>query len=147
MPEDILTVKVRPVRDGDWPLIYDTFVRSAGIGQAKLRPEVFKKGKTLGRFHKELAYRLDVLKSRDATFKVACDPDDNDLIMGWAAGEGPVLHYIYIKTAYRGQGIARELVAELGLANQSPLAYTVRTMTSEVIAETHPDQLIYIGFD
>ena len=146
-PTDVLTVQVRPVSVSDWAFIYDTFVKSASIGQVKLRPELYKRGRAVSRLQKALAYRIDVLRGRKAPFALACDPTDPDLLMGWASGEGTVLHYIYIKTAYRRQGIARQLVGTLGLASQSNLSYSVRTLTSEVIAEAHPGQLTYIGFD
>jgi GNAT superfamily N-acetyltransferase len=44
---------------------------------------------------------------------VACDDQDQSLIMGWLCFElyhdTPVLHYLYVKAIYRNMGVAKEL--------------------------------------
>lgn len=42
---------------------------------------------------------------------VAFHPEVPDEIVGWACCAGPVVHYAYVKQAYRHYGIARTLVA------------------------------------
>ena len=47
---------------------------------------------------------------KNARVVVACDPADPDTLAGCMVHEGPVLHFIYVKSHMRGLGIARELL-------------------------------------
>lgn len=62
---------------------------------------------------------IEVVLARAAVL-VACDPDDPDTIVGWACAEAMpgalVLHYVYVKHAFRRFGIARALVRALQAA-------------------------------
>lgn len=42
--------------------------------------------------------------------KVACLLDDPDVVLGYAVYEGPVLHWVFVKKAWRGIGLAKSLV-------------------------------------
>lgn len=44
------------------------------------------------------------------TKKVACLPDDHDVILGYAVYQGTILHWVFVKDAWRKMGIARDLV-------------------------------------
>ena len=44
------------------------------------------------------------------TVRIACDPTDEDAIVGFAAFTGPELHYVYVKQPFRKMGIARMLL-------------------------------------
>jgi len=48
------------------------------------------------------------------TLLVACDPDDPDVIWGYVAfnAENPVLHFVYVKGAFRRMGIGTRLLDE-----------------------------------
>lgn len=68
---------------------------------------------------------------------VACHPGE-DLpgadLYGWIATEpepepglGPLVHYCYVKVAYRRMGIARGLLSAAGVDRQRPWVYTCKT--------------------
>jgi GNAT superfamily N-acetyltransferase len=76
-------------------------------------------------------------KERGADFIVATPPDDKDLIIGWGCGEKPVVHFVYVKPPYRGQGVARVIVAALLKSPADLIAYTHRTVISDAIQQTH----------
>ena len=48
------------------------------------------------------------------TLLVACDPDDPDVIWGYVAfdAENPVLHFVYVKGAFRRMGIGTRLLRQ-----------------------------------
>jgi hypothetical protein len=46
--------------------------------------------------------------------KVACDEVDEDVVIGWACGNPPYLHYVFVKSDFRKKGIAKDLVRSLG---------------------------------
>jgi len=43
---------------------------------------------------------------------VVCDPEEPSVVWGFVVFEEGVLHYLYVKQAFRGLGIARALAAE-----------------------------------
>jgi hypothetical protein len=48
--------------------------------------------------------------------KVACLASDNDVIVGYALLEPQVLHWVYVKDAWRKRGVARQLLASESVA-------------------------------
>lgn len=44
-------------------------------------------------------------------------PDDETHVLGYIVGEGPILHYVFVREGRRGYGIARELVATWALTH------------------------------
>lgn len=44
---------------------------------------------------------------------LASDAEVEDAVWGWALAEGPVLHYVYVKDAFRRVGVASRLVAAI----------------------------------
>ena len=55
-----------------------------------------------------LIYEHDtILKKiiRNSTLTLACDPDDEDTVWGFVCSAGDVLHFVYVKSAFRGFGI------------------------------------------
>lgn len=59
--------------------------------------------------------REEILRRPTVAIIVACDTHDEDLILGWVivekgSGEGLVLHYLYVKEAFKGEGVADELL-------------------------------------
>jgi len=63
-----------------------------------------------------LYYHDIILKKilNNCTLLVACDPDDPDVIWGYVAfdRENPVLHFVYVKGAFRRMGIGTRLMEE-----------------------------------
>jgi hypothetical protein len=55
-----------------------------------------------------LIYEHDTLLKRiirTSTLTLACDPDDEDTVWGFVCADGDLLHFIYVKSAFRGFGI------------------------------------------
>lgn len=65
-----------------------------------------------------LYYHDIILKKilTNCTLLVACDPEDPDVIWGYVAFDGngpsPVLHFVYVKGAFRRMGIGTRLLNE-----------------------------------
>ena len=58
--------------------------------------------------HPLLIYEHDVILKkiiRNSTITLACDPDDPDTVWGYVCFDGDLLHFIYVKSAFRGFGI------------------------------------------
>jgi hypothetical protein len=58
---------------------------------------------------------MSLIKRPDCTVRVAVLSDDHDVIVGWSAFEGKILHYVYVRPGEKGasprkQGIATRLV-------------------------------------
>ena len=129
MPTD-LEFAIVPATDAHWNCVLKSWLR--GYEQT-CRSEY----KYYERKHNEIhAYR-----ERGADFLVAVPPDDNDLISGWGCGERPVIHFVYVKPPYRGQGVARALVGALLSPKAEVVAYTHRTLFSDAIQKNHPGAL------
>ena len=76
---------------------------------------------------------------------VAYAPNERDHISdlyGWMACEPdndvPLVHYVYIKRAYRKMGIARGLMATAGIDPYEPYAYTCKTATLNSLRQKMP---------
>jgi len=59
-------------------------------------------------------YRImKCLKAESTRILVACDSDESNLIYGYAVwGVPSILHYVYVKKAYRGAGVAKALLEQ-----------------------------------
>jgi hypothetical protein len=58
------------------------------------------------------------------------EPDPEHEIYGWLAmepGAPPVVHYAYVKQAFRRMGVARSLFHAAGVDTSQPFTYTFRT--------------------
>lgn len=97
----MIRYSLRLGRPTDLPFVVDTWV---------------KKGRNPGeRIGTATARVRKILAHYDTTLRVACLPDDDDAILGWAcldcAKSPPSLNYVYVRKDARGQGIARSLLA------------------------------------
>lgn len=59
--------------------------------------------------------RENLLKRPTTAIIIACDRADEDLILGWVLVEKPkteglLLHYLYVKEAFKGEGVSNELL-------------------------------------
>lgn len=102
------------IRDGvadDLNFILDSWVKSYG-------PSPY--ARAMGRVGspKELFYVRAEARARAliqvCPVKLACDASDPDVIIGWACGAPPFLHYVFVKTHFRHNGIAKHLLSSLG---------------------------------
>jgi GNAT superfamily N-acetyltransferase len=74
-----------------------------------------------------------------AAVAVACDPDDHDVIWGWACASDDVLHWIAVKPPFRRAGVAVELLRALAL-EKGPLV--VSHYTPEVRRRFHCRKIV-----
>lgn len=80
-------------------------------------------------FYKEMDRRVPRLLSR-STVVVACNPADEDHILGWIAAEGQVVHYVFVRRAWRSKGLAQRLLDEAGVSRDRYIYGTHRTIAS-----------------
>lgn len=97
--------KIRSAQGSDLPFIFDTFLKSykmsSPIGKS-IRNGIFFDN-----------YRLivdDILDSADTY--VACHSDEPTVIFGYLIAEGNILHYCFVKEAFRHLGVAKALYNE-----------------------------------
>lgn len=93
-------------------------------------------------FHKRhRPIRERFLNNPDATIIVCCSKEDKDLIIGWIGVEKPetsrglILHYLYVKHAFKNEGIATELL-QMALPDR-PVLYTHLTNQAKKILFKH----------
>ena len=58
--------------------------------------------------HPIMIYEHDTLLKKiihNSTLTLACDPDDPDTVWGYICTDDDILHFIYVKSAFRGFGI------------------------------------------
>ncbi len=94
---------LRPGMLSDEPLIYATWLRSTYYGNSwfKMVPkEVFFEN-----YKKIVAARL-----ASSQVMVCCLEEDPDVVLGYSIFTEDALHWVYVKKAWRGLGIARDLI-------------------------------------
>lgn len=118
----VLEVATRAFRPTDRNLVLSSYVRSY---------ELSPFAKLVGHF-RFMAHQPDI---RDAlvgrsTLMMAHLPEEEDAVVGWAMWERPgLLHYVFVKPAFRRAGVARRLLA--GLPDK--LVYTHETDVCEFL--------------
>ena len=68
--------------------------------------------------HPLLIYEHDTILKKiihKSTITLACDPDDPDTVWGYICSDGELLHFIYVKSAFRGFGIGGCLLRSAGI--------------------------------
>lgn len=99
---------IRDVKTEDENFIRATFLRGVYYGNpffSLIPKQVFMDN------YKKMSEML--LKDRTRTVvKVACLKEDQDVIIGYSilSADYQTIHYVYVKSAFRKQGIARSLV-------------------------------------
>lgn len=96
-------ITIRPGNADDKNFIYATWLRSLYYGSQMRKIEQ-------GAFFKAYPAVLDLLLKKPATVLVACLNEDPNVILGYAILEPEVLHWVYVKEAWRKQGIAKSLI-------------------------------------
>ncbi|MDQ3023239.1 MAG: hypothetical protein M3R04_02460 [bacterium] len=113
-----LPFAIRECRESDLPLVLNSWLRS-------YRNEDAVRTVTNEIYYSEVVgqkARILDLMAHGRTV-VACDLDDADSVFGWACSSiahpgvsvPPVMHYVYVKQAYRGNGLGRALLGALGV--------------------------------
>lgn len=112
---------IREARDTDRAFVEQTFARS-------YREAAAVRGAELATWIAE-AQRVVAAWLREGARLVVSVPEaDDDAVVGWACGSAKVLHYVYVRSDFRGSGEARALVTELG----TPRAYTLKPASPRV---------------
>ncbi len=97
--------KIRPAKKEDIPFIYSTWTKS------------YKYGSVLGKscsgdvFFPEYNRVIDwILSQPNVSIEISCDPDQIDVIFGYAVFQHEVLHYVFVKEAFWNLGIGKSLL-------------------------------------
>jgi GNAT superfamily N-acetyltransferase len=115
-------IPIRPARPGDRNYIIKSWVRSIS-GQfpfSRMSPTAINK------YSKRVESLIDT-----AITVAACDPQNDDVVYGFACGESgaylgvesPTLHYVWVRKPFRQRGIGTSLVRTI-FPNGEPLIYT-----------------------
>ena len=86
--------------------------------------------------HPLMIYETDTLLKKiipHSTITLACDPDDPDTIWGYVCFDGDLLHFIYVKSAFRGFGIGGCLLRAAGLPGSN-------------VITSHRTQSLFVAF-
>lgn len=99
--------EVRPGRDSDKNFILATFLRGVYYGDSWysfIPKDIFMNN------YKYTAEAL--LENPNTIVMIACLPDDPEVILGYAllGNNYQLLHFVYVKSAWRQKGIAKALV-------------------------------------
>lgn len=112
-----MTINVRPARDDDRAYLAKTIARC-------LQETHVGKGADWSSLLTEVTRLLGAWEADGAKLLVAVHPEDDDAIVGYAIGEPPTLHHVYVRggaDGMRGQGVARVLLAALGTCSRYSL--------------------------
>jgi len=98
-------VLIRNAVETDLPFIYATWLK--GLYHDKLWPafRVVHQDTFYPNYHRV----IESILSRSTVF-VACLEDEPDVVLGYSVVSGNTLHWIFIKKAWRGNKIAKQLV-------------------------------------
>lgn len=112
MTKDIL---LRGVTQEDWAYLYATWLKHYKFSSdfAKRIPHsIF--------FHKHHLLIGSILRKKETVTLIAYPKDSPEIIVGYITYEKPstrpVIHFIYVKRAFRKMGVARELIEVLDLS-------------------------------
>jgi len=120
-------VVLRTLTPRDLPLVTSSWIRSAFRAENKSR-EARIDERVYCYWHHRV---LEAIIPRSKASIVACDETDPDRIYGYGIAERDastlVVHHVYVRRAYRGQGIGSELVATWMERKPSALVWTHET--------------------
>ena len=101
---------IREVKDGDVNLIYSTWLRSFLYNSPiteSIRSDIYFPN------HQKVLDRI--LVSPETKIKVLVLKEDDRVIVGYIVYQDPQVHFIYVKPAFRKEGVASELLEDMGL--------------------------------
>lgn len=129
---DLVDVRVRPGVPDDLGYVIDTWGRSLRGEYPDARTTDFVDGVKRG-----IARRL-----QDARVLVAYPKAEPSLILGWTCVGHAVIHFVYVRQAYRRLGLARRLIEETG--HGQPLHVDAMTNDLRAIRRSHPEAIRYL---
>jgi len=96
-------VRVREANALDWDFMRKSWRETYRTGGPAVR------GADKAHYADEMM-RLFATIMPGAAARIACDPEDDDVRIGFAAFSGPVLYYAYVDQDFRRMGIAAKLL-------------------------------------
>jgi hypothetical protein len=84
----------------------------------------------------------DLLANKDTL--LAVDPEDSSIILGFMTYEPNIIHYVYVKHALRGFGIAKQLSTIA--SSEIPTTVTILTSHAKKYMAKHPGYITYNPF-
>lgn len=86
-------------------------------------------------YHATYKNCFDQLLQRGMKVTVVCNTSNPDQLLGFiayetAANGTPVVHYLFVKDVFRGNGIGKLLLADANVKRGSPFIYTFKTSDS-----------------
>lgn len=113
---------IRPFRETDRDFIEGSWMLSFRDGLIDYLQTPYVRRSVYYRGQRKLIHAL--MNRPGAVCLIAATADYDDAILGWMLLEGEyVVHYVYVKDAFRGQGIARQLLASVNIS-EDDLVYT-----------------------
>lgn len=100
-----MNISIRPYAPSDEAFLYSTMLRSLYYGNSYYNS--IQQSKFFEVYPLVIAGLL-----RKSEVRVACLADEPDVILGYALLEPNVIHFVYVKEAWRKQGVAKALTAE-----------------------------------
>ena len=103
-------ISLREGTPEDRTFVYATMLRGVYYGCPQM--SLIPKAEFMSNYHQIVT---NLLESPTAVLKIACLPDDPECIIGYALGDQRgILHFIFVKTAWRKLGVAKALLKSLG---------------------------------
>jgi hypothetical protein len=123
-----MEVQVRPLESSELAHVYVTWIKSfADSPWAKgMKPTVYE--------DRQRKLINEILQRPDARLLAACTKDEPDTVFGWACVEGGVVHYVFVKEAFRRLEIAKQILA----AMPKGFRFTHRTFTAIPLVRNIP---------
>lgn len=122
-------LKLRSALGSDLNFIFDTFRESmrmdSSLGRS-CKASIFKR-----EFNRVIDHLLEKAKTT-----IACMVEDENVILGYLIWEPSIIHYCFVKRAFRGMGIAKELVQSSNLSSDIQCAF--KTRSSKEIFNKYP---------
>ena len=116
------SLKIRAIREGDAPFIFNSWLRSYRESPAVV---AVPNGIFYEQHHKVISR---ILESSYSQVLVACDAEDDDKLYGYVVGEFlpgvNIIHWVYCKQECRREGIGGQLVAEIMVGSELPVQYS-----------------------
>jgi len=100
-----MNIQIRDLTTADEPFVYSTMLRSLYYGNSYYNSILQSK------FFQMYPIVIRNLIAKSAV-RIACLPDEPDVILGYALLEPNIIHFVYVKEAWRKQGVAKALTTD-----------------------------------
>lgn len=109
-------VVVRKATEADMNFVYSTWLKGVYHGS-----DLLKNVKRAVYFENYPKYIAAVLARPTVEVKVAALAEDKDVILGYAVVQPGVVHWVYVKSAWRKQNVAKTLLAGYNIQESSSM--------------------------